>query len=123
MAAAASFGPHTKAQWEELTRYTYIEQNGVWIKHYDLGLAVPFKSMTPEVAAQGEQYLWSAYASVQTPIMILRGAESDLLSKHTLQQMLERNPQAKSHEFSGVGHAPTLMTDDQVKVVTDFLYA
>lgn len=120
---AASFGPHTKAQWQELTRYTYIEQNGRWIKHYDLGLAVPFKSMTPEVAAQGEQYLWSAYASVQTPILILRGAESDLLSKQTLQHMLERNPQAKSYEFKGVGHAPTLMADDQVKVVTDFLYA
>ncbi|NQW83863.1 MAG: alpha/beta hydrolase [Alcaligenaceae bacterium] len=120
---AASFGPHTKAQWQELTRYTYIEQNGVWLKHYDLGLAVPFKSMTPALAAQGEQYLWSAYASVQTPILILRGAESDLLSKQTLQQMLERNPQARSHEFKGVGHAPTLMADDQVKVVTDFLYA
>lgn len=120
---AASFGPHTKAQWQELTRYTYIEQNGRWIKHYDLGLAVPFKNMTPEVAAQGEQYLWSAYASVQTPILILRGSQSDLLSKQTLQHMLERNPQAKSHEFSGVGHAPTLMNDDQVKVVTDFLYA
>ena len=79
--------------------------------------------MNPEIAAQGEQYLWSAYASVQTPIMILRGAESDLLSKQTLQQMLERNPLAKSHEFSGVGHAPTLMADGQVKVVTDFLYA
>jgi pimeloyl-ACP methyl ester carboxylesterase len=60
---------------------------------------------------------------VQTPILILRGAESDLLSKQTLQQMLERNPQARSHEFKGVGHAPTLMADDQVKVVTDFLYA
>ena len=120
---AASFGPHTKAQWEELTRYTYIEQNGRWIKHSDVGLAAPFQSRTPEVAAQGEQYLWSAYSSVQTPILILRGAESDLLSKQTLQQMLERNPQAKSHEFSGVGHAPTLMNDDQVKVVTDFIYA
>ena len=48
---AASFGPHTKAQWQELTRYTYIEQNGRWIKHYDLGLAAPFKSMTPEEKA------------------------------------------------------------------------
>jgi pimeloyl-ACP methyl ester carboxylesterase len=120
---AASFGPHTEAQWQELTRYTYIEQNGRWIKHYDLGLAVPFKSMTPELATQGEQYLWSAYGSVQTPILILRGAESDLLSKQTLQRMLERNPQAKSYEFRGVGHAPSLMVDDQVKVVTDFLYA
>ena len=120
---AASFGPHTKTQWEELTRYTYIEQNSRWIKHYDLGLAMPFKSMTPEAAAQGEQYLWSAYTSVQTPILILRGAESDLLSKQTLQQMLERNPRAQSHEFKGVGHAPTLMTDDQVKVIADFLYA
>jgi pimeloyl-ACP methyl ester carboxylesterase len=120
---AASFGPHTESQWRELTRYTYIEQNGRWIKHYDLGLAQPFKSLTPELAAQGEQYLWSAYSSVQTPILILRGAQSDLLSPQTLQQMLERNARASSYEFSGVGHAPTLMDEKQVNVVVEFLNA
>ena len=121
-ATAASFGPHSESQWQDLTRHTYIEQNGHWIKHYDLALAEPFKAMTPQEAAQGEQYLWSAYTSIQTPILVVHGVESDLLTQETVEQMLARNPHARACDFIGVGHAPTLMADDQVKAVTDFLY-
>ncbi len=119
---AASFGPHTEEQWQELTRYTYIELAGKWVKHYDLGLAVPFKAMTPETAAQGEQILWQAYASIQAPILIVRGQDSDLLSPQTMQQMLERNTRARAVEFAGVGHAPTFMAHDQIEAVAGFLY-
>ena len=120
---AASFGPHTEAQWQDLTRYTYIEQAGKWIKHYDLGLGAAFKAITPEMAAQGENILWQAYASIQVPILIVRGQESDLLSSATVKQMLERNPHARCVEFAGIGHAPTLMAPDQLEAVAGFLYA
>ena len=119
---AASFGPHSEEQWQELARYTYIEQAGKWIKHYDLRLAQPFKSMTQEQAVEGEKILWQAYASVQSPILIVRGKESDLLSPATLQKMLEINPHARAVEFAGVGHAPTFMTEDQLDIVCGFLY-
>jgi len=119
---AASFGLHTDAQWQTLTRYTYIEQAGKWIKHYDLALAMPFKAVTPELAAQGEQALWQGYTSIQSPILIMRGQESDLLSAQTVQDMLARNPHARAVEFAGVGHAPTIMAADQIEAVAGFIY-
>ncbi len=119
---AASFGPHTDSQWQELARYTYIEQGGKWIKHYDLGIATAFKSMTPEQATQGEQILWHSYTSVQVPILITRGQESDLLSPVTLKKMLEVNSHARAIEFAGVGHAPTFMTAAQLDAICGFLY-
>lgn len=118
---AASFGPHTELQWQELARYTYIEQGGKWIKHYDLGIATAFKAMTPEQAAQGEQILWQAFASVEAPILIMRGQESDLLSPASLQKMLAVNPRARAVEFAGVGHAPTIMAADQLDLVCEFI--
>lgn len=118
---AASFGPHTEEQWQALTRFTYIHQGDQWIKHYDLGLAIPFKSMDEASASQGEQYLWMAYASIQVPVLIVRGQDSDLLSPQTLQLMLERNAHARAVQFAGVGHAPTLMAQDQLDAVTGFL--
>ncbi len=118
---AASFGPHTAEQWAALTQHTYIEQNGKWVKHYDLALAEPFKAMTPESAAQGEAILWSAFDSVSCPTLIVRGNDSDLLSEQTLVQMLSRNRNAQAFRVAGVGHAPTLMADDQVNVVKSFL--
>ena len=120
--SSTSFGPHTDAQWRAFTRYTYIEQNGQWVKHYDLNLAVPFQSMDPQSAAAGEQFLWAAYAAIKAPVLIVHGQESDLLSAQTVQQMLERNPRARAVEFAGVGHAPTLMSADQIDVVAGFLY-
>jgi pimeloyl-ACP methyl ester carboxylesterase len=35
--------------------------------------------------------------------------------------MAERGPRARVVEFPGVGHAPWLMTDDQVAYVRDFV--
>jgi pimeloyl-ACP methyl ester carboxylesterase len=119
---SASFGPHTDAQWRELTRFTFIERDGKWVKHYDLGLATPFGAMTPEMTQQGEAMLWAAYASIVAPILIVRGAESDLLSSTTLEQMLARNPRARAVEFAGVGHAPTFMARDQISAVVEFLH-
>jgi len=118
---AASFGPHSEEQWQALARFTYIEQSGKWIKHYDLAIAEAFKAVTPEQAAQGEQILWQAYSSVQAPVLILRGKDSDLLSPATLQKMLELNPRARAVEFAGVGHAPTIVAADQLETVTGFL--
>lgn len=116
-----TFGPHTEEQWQALARFTYIEQAGKWIKHYDLGIAQAFKALTPEQAMQGEQILWQAYTSVQAPILITRGKESDLLSKQTLQKMLSLNTHARAVEFAGVGHAPTLMSEDQIETVAGFI--
>ena len=52
---------------------------------------------------------------------MLRGAESDLLSPATAQAMAQRGPKAQILEFAHVGHAPTLMAQDQVAAVRDFL--
>jgi hypothetical protein len=37
--------------------------------------------------------------------------------------MTQRGPLAKLLEFDGVGHAPTLISDEQVKAVVDWLLA
>jgi pimeloyl-ACP methyl ester carboxylesterase len=116
-----SFGPHTPEQWADLTRYVYIERGGQWVKHYDLSLAVPFKQLTPELAAQGEAFLWGAFSSLIVPVQIIRGQQSDLLSEQTCQKMLQHQPQARLTQIAGIGHAPTLMETSQINIVTDFL--
>jgi pimeloyl-ACP methyl ester carboxylesterase len=55
------------------------------------------------------------------PTLLLRGAQSDLLSSATAQAMTERGPRARLVEFSGVGHAPMLQQPDQLAAVREFL--
>ncbi len=123
-AISSTFGPHTPAQWLELSRHMVKPVPGsatAVTLHYDPAIAVPFRSVTQESAAQGEAMLWQLYDGVAAQTLLLRGAQSDLLSPQTARMMTERGPKARLVEFAGVGHAPTLIASDQVEVVTSFL--
>ncbi|MNR07235.1 Alpha/beta hydrolase family protein [compost metagenome] len=122
-ANSETFGPHTDAQWAELAKYLYPEQGGKWVKHYDLAITQALTAQTPDELAAGEQILWRSYDAVDCPVLIVRGELSDLLTRATVHEMLERNPRAQAHEVPGVGHAPTLIAADQVDPVADFLLA
>jgi pimeloyl-ACP methyl ester carboxylesterase len=116
------FGPHTREQWLELTRpQLKPAAGGGFVPHYDPAIAMPFRAVTPEIAAAGETMLWKAWDSLALPVLLLRGAQSDLLSHATAKAMTERGPKARLHEFEGVGHAPMLVQPDQRAVVREFL--
>jgi len=123
-AISSSFGPHTRAQWLALTRPMLTplgDGSGRFTLHYDPVLAQPFKAMTAESAVQSEALLWQAYEQITAQTLLVRGAESDLLSHQTAQAMTQRGPGARLIEFAGVGHAPTFVADDQVQAVLSFL--
>ena len=115
------FGPHSREQWLALTRPMLKAEGDGFKPHYDPAIGVPFKAVTPEQAAVGQAALWRSYDAIRCPTLLLRGAESDLLTRETAQSMTERGPRARLHEFAGVGHAPTLVSEEQVAVVREFL--
>ena len=117
-----SFGPHTPEQWLELTRPQLVPApGGGFMSHYDPAIAVPVRAMTAEMARAGEAMLWQSYERVLCPTLVIRGADSDLLSRATAQAMTERGPKARLLEFAGIGHAPTLVAADQRAAVRHFL--
>ncbi|MFC5474302.1 alpha/beta fold hydrolase [Paraherbaspirillum soli] len=121
-AISAPFGEHTDAEWHKLAA-DVLRQNkeGQWIRHYDLGLAMPYKTTTGEAFKISEMLLWKAYNSITCPTLLVRGAESDLLSLDVALAMTQCGPKAKLVELAGVGHAPTLLHADQIEIVADFL--
>jgi len=118
---SASFGAHDDEEWRELTRHVFRPEAGRWVKHYDLRLAQPFAAQDAAGLAAGERMLWQCYDALDCPILVLRGAQSDLLTESTAREMLARNPRASLVEFEGVGHAPTLLHPDQIEPVARFL--
>ena len=119
---SVGFGPHSDAQWLALSRPMLRERpEGGWRLHYDPAIAVPYAAVSEASAADGEAALWQLYDQVSADTLVLRGADSDLLSAATVSAMAERGPRARSVEFAGVGHAPTLVAPQQVRVVLNFL--
>ncbi len=123
-ASSTSFGPHTPEQWLAFSKpmvKPLAGAPGSLTLHYDPAIAVPFRHVTPESVAQGEAALWQLYDNIKASALLLRGAQSDLLAPQTAQAMTQRGPRARLVEFEGVGHAPTLMAQDQVQTVVSFL--
>lgn len=124
-AISTGFGPHTPAQWLALStpmmRPISSAPDTQYRLHYDPAIAAPFKQATQESTLQSEKTLWQLYDNITAQTLLLRGAESDLLSPATALEMTQRGPRAKLVEFAGVGHAPTLMAPDQVAAVVSFL--
>ena len=122
-AVSAGFGPHTPEEWLALTRPLLRPDGDGFKLHYDPAIAVPIRAMTPDIAAAGEAMLWHFYDRITAPTLLLRGADSDVLSPATALAMTQRGPRARLHELPGIGHAPTLMAADQRALVRGFLLA
>jgi pimeloyl-ACP methyl ester carboxylesterase len=113
---SAPFGPLTDAQWEHMIRSNVRQRpDGTWGMGYDPAIAVPFR------AAPAPPNLWPLWDSIRCPTLLLRGAESDLLSAATAAEMCARGPKPALVEVPNVGHAPMLLTPDQIEPVARFL--
>lgn len=117
---SAPFGPHTDEEWRFLTEVVVRKMaDGAWRMHYDPRIAEPFRRQITDKDIE----LWPTYDAVRCPTFVIRGAQSDLLSRDTAEQMTQRGPRAKLVELPGIGHAPTLLHADQIALVRDFLLA
>jgi len=116
----ATFGEHTPDEWETYNGPMLIERNGLWIMHYDPDISVPFASVNPIMAKAGEMAMWHAFKQIHIPMLIVRGADSDLLSAATVSQMCKVNPYARSIEILNAGHAPAFVKKEQIALAKEF---
>ncbi|AUX69442.1 alpha/beta hydrolase [Porphyrobacter sp. HT-58-2] len=101
-----AFPDYDLDQWLEMAKRTMVvTQNGRIGFDYDMAIAEPFAK--PGNAAPPN--LWLAFEALAgVPMLLVRGALSDLLSEDTVRQMGARNPAMRTITVPHVGHAPTL---------------
>jgi pimeloyl-ACP methyl ester carboxylesterase len=117
-AVSAPFGPHSDEQWRTLTEHVVRPRpEGGFRMHYDPRIAEPYNALRPFKDSD----LWAVWDAITAPTLLLRGAESDLLTREVAMDMTRRGPRASLMEFSGVGHAPTLLSDTQIAPIRAFL--
>ncbi len=115
----APFGPFTDAQWRGLVESSARNlDNGKFGLAYDPGIATPLRATPLE-----DVDLWSRWESVRCPVLVVRGEHSDLLLADTAERMTTSGPGARLAVLPGIGHAPTLMSDDQIALISDWLSA
>ena len=116
----ASFGITDEAHWQHLFAYGLREHsNGSFSFTYDPAIfAVGF----PKDAPVADVDLWPLWEAVKAiPVLLIRGAESDILSRGTALEMQFRHPDLVLHEVNNCGHAPTLMENKEIALIYEWL--
>jgi pimeloyl-ACP methyl ester carboxylesterase len=114
---SAPFGPFTAEQWQGLVRSTVRELgDGSIGLAYDPGIAEPLRAMPKK-----DVDMWPIWSNVRCPVLVMRGERSDVLTAEVAAQMAATDARVELVELAGIGHAPTLMCDDQIALVCDWL--
>jgi pimeloyl-ACP methyl ester carboxylesterase len=112
----APFGPLTDAQWRHLAQHGHrFHADGRYGLAYDPGIGVNVK------LAVKDWDFWASWDSIACPALVLHGAQSDLLSADVAAAMAARGPKADLVSFEGIGHAPALMSSEQIEIVAQWL--
>ncbi len=122
------FGAKNAIEWAGLCDYYFIKINektpAVRI-HYDPVIITATQyyiaGLTDEILIATESELWRSLSSFQSPIHVLRGEYSDLLSVNTLIEMQNRCPLLSVSTIPDCGHAPHLMNSIQADIIAKFL--
>ena len=111
----ASYGPD---DWSRIARRLCREQDGEIVLDYDPAIALPFQDAPIGQAVD----LWSPFrALARSPLLIVRGAESDVLAAGAAKAMLKAAEHADLMTVPGVGHAPFLDEPEVVSALDAFL--
>src|SRR3989440_3678549 len=123
----ASFGKLTDEQWRHLARHgARRADDGTYELRYDPGIGEGLHGHIDAEFPIGPDVLrgidlWNVWGKLKCPTLVLRGAESEVLLPKTVAEMRSRKPDVEIVEFPGVGHAPALMSSEQIAVVKEFL--
>jgi pimeloyl-ACP methyl ester carboxylesterase len=116
------YGWLSDTQWRRMAETsTRRLPDGRITPHYDPAMVTQF------TAHPNDYLIWEHYDALQMPVLLLRGAQSDLVLPATVMEMRRRGPgirgQLKVIEVPGCGHAPALNVLQQWEWVTDFIGA
>jgi pimeloyl-ACP methyl ester carboxylesterase len=112
----APFGPLTDLEWRHLAQHGHrFHADGSYGLAYDPGIAVNVR------LAVKDWDFWASWEGITCPALVLRGAQSDLLSAEVADAMAKRGPKADLVSFDGIGHAPALMNSAQIEIVAQWL--
>jgi pimeloyl-ACP methyl ester carboxylesterase len=104
--------------WLAAARRTFKEEDGRLVPTYDIRIAETLAGFEPE---QRLPPLWKEFDALgKLPLMVIRGANSDLLSPLTVSAMRARRAEMEIIEVPDQGHAPLLSEADIISQIAAF---
>jgi pimeloyl-ACP methyl ester carboxylesterase len=117
------FGIHfpklSDQDWLSWARRTFKQDGSRLLPDYDPKLSTTLQSID---LAQPIPSMWPEFdALVGTPVMLIRGSNSDLLSRATVAAMRARRHDMEAIEVADQGHAPLLAERETIAHIAQFV--
>lgn len=108
----------TGPQWLSYTRQSWREgEDGMLVPDSDPNIGQLFRA-----SAATPPNLWPVFAQLHAlPMLVIRGAMSDILSAATVERMVHEKPDLRQLTLANRGHAPLLNEPECVAAIDDFL--
>src|SRR5450631_3004369 len=108
----------THEDWLASARRAFRQENGALVPTYDIKLAKTLEGVDFEKPFPP---LWQQFDALKgTQVMVIRGANSDVLSPATVEAMAARRATLETFEVPDQGHAPLLVAADVIARIVDF---
>jgi len=106
-----------EGDWDAIARQLWNVNNGRPAAGYDPKVARSLSVLDGPVPK-----LWPQFEALKhVPLLVVRGANSDLLSETTVVEMLRRHARAEAHRVPNEGHAPLLRDAPTLERIAAFL--
>jgi pimeloyl-ACP methyl ester carboxylesterase len=108
-----------EADWRAWAERSWAQGAGGLIGRYDQKIGETLKDVSPDQAVPD---LWPQFDALpDVPLMLIRGALTDILSQETVGEMRRRRPDIDVVEVPDQGHAPLLAEPAVIRRISDFL--
>ena len=107
-----------ESDWKRFAETSIVQEAGSFRLAYDPAVAKGFALPTPAADIQ----LWPLWKAMKIiPTLLIRGEKSDLLTEETARQMQATHPKLTRYNVPNAGHAPALLTEEEIATVLGFL--
>jgi pimeloyl-ACP methyl ester carboxylesterase len=107
--------------WRAFARMTWRDESGLPVGNYDPALARTFDGVEFD---RPLPTLWREFAALShTPVLTIRGENSDIFNAETLARMEREHPRFERIVIEGEGHAPLLMREALLQRISAFIMA
>ncbi len=110
------FGELSEPEWQTMQMHSWRrDSDGSLVPHYDPAILARFGE------PQNKPLAWTLFSSIMSPMLVIRGMESDILTEAIAQRMAESALRVSRLDVPNAGHAPFLNTGSQVSEIKRFL--
>jgi pimeloyl-ACP methyl ester carboxylesterase len=105
--------------WAEIFSHSIITKDGKFMPACDPEILASLKVSSENFTKAEDIDLRAVWEKVTCPVLLLHGAQSDILPRHIADEMAQKDG-VTLIRYEGIGHAPALMDTQQIAQVADW---